>query len=217
MNILAVAWDIDGTLTDSEPVHHRALLSACKAWGVDLSDFSMEDFRGMHIRDVWSIVRKRMPRLLSRDSFVSAVEERYLQDRRALLPVPGSREAVEAIASRGIPQVCVSNSGRTVVNATLSALGLSERIRFSISLNDVDRGKPDPQPYQRAAQRLGIEPRAIIAVEDSTPGVLSARAAGMLVVGYAPNGERLSDAHVSIHNLESVVHLLNAPEECSSK
>ncbi|WP_216073394.1 hypothetical protein, partial [Acinetobacter baumannii] len=57
----AVAWDIDGTLVDSEPRHHRALLAASLRWGADFSDLPDQAFRGVHMGDVWDVLRHRLP------------------------------------------------------------------------------------------------------------------------------------------------------------
>ena len=61
MRISAVAWDIDGTLVDSEPLHHHALLEASADFNVDLGDLPPLAFRGVHMEDVWSKLRSRFP------------------------------------------------------------------------------------------------------------------------------------------------------------
>jgi beta-phosphoglucomutase-like phosphatase (HAD superfamily) len=61
MTIRAVAWDVDGTLVDSEPLHHQALLEACRNWSVDIADITDDTFRGVHMGDVWRAIAARMP------------------------------------------------------------------------------------------------------------------------------------------------------------
>lgn len=61
MTIRAVAWDVDGTLVDSEPLHHQALLEACRNWNVDIADITDDTFRGVHMGDVWRAIAARMP------------------------------------------------------------------------------------------------------------------------------------------------------------
>ena len=104
----------------------------------------------------------------------------------------------ENVAARGVAQACVSNSGRRIVDANINALGIGEIIAFSLSLGDVSAGKPDPEPYREAARRLGAEPQATVAVEDSGAGARSARAAGLYVVGYAPEGNAFVGADRSV-------------------
>jgi beta-phosphoglucomutase-like phosphatase (HAD superfamily) len=66
VRIDAVAWDIDGTLIDSEPLHHQALLDASASFGVDLKDLPPLAFRGVHMDEVWSSLRDRFPATLAR-------------------------------------------------------------------------------------------------------------------------------------------------------
>ncbi len=114
------------------------------------------------------------------------------------------------LAARGVAQACVSNSGRTIVDANIEALGIGKIIAFSISLDDVSSGKPDPEPYREAARRLGAEPQAVVAVEDSGAGARSARAAGLYVVGYAPEGDAFVGSDRSIARIMEVVALFDA-------
>ena len=177
----AVAWDVDGTLVDSEPLHHRALLAACRRWSVDVSDLPEHHFRGVHVDDVWMSLRRRMPASLARSDWIAAINAYYVANSGDLRPLSGVVETVATLAARGILQVCVSNSHRSIVSANLEALGLSRHIAFAIALEDVRRGKPDPEPYRRVVERLCLPPSEILAVEDSATGVASAVAAGLSV------------------------------------
>jgi HAD superfamily hydrolase (TIGR01509 family) len=177
----AVAWDVDGTLVDSEPLHHAALLAGSRRWDVDLSDLPGEAFRGIHMGDVWTMLRPRLPESLAQAEWMAAITDHYIDNRRSLAPLPGALETIEALAARNIPQVCVSNSHRRIVEANLDALGIASHMRFLVAIDDVAAGKPDPEPYRRACAKLGLEPGAVLAVEDSATGALSAFRAGLPV------------------------------------
>lgn len=179
MNIRAIAWDVDGTLVDSEPLHHRALLAGSAGFGVDLTDLPDEAFRGVHMGDVWQILRPRLPSALREDEWLAVINRHYADHRHELVAVPRAVETIRAIAAMGLPQVCVSNSARMIVDANLDALGISPHMAFSISLDDALHGKPDPWPYAAACQRLGHAPALVLAVEDSRTGITSATAAGL--------------------------------------
>ena len=208
MTIRAVAWDIDGTLVDSEPLHHRALLAASLAWGCDLSDLPDQAFRGVHMHDVWDILRARLPQYLEKDIWLQAIDRHYADNTQHLLPIVDAIHAVEDLAARGIPQVCVSNSGRSVVDANLRALGITAHMQFSISLDDVEAGKPDPEPYLQACKRLGLEPGSVAAIEDSKSGALAARRAGLLVIGYTATGGGFDDVDHMITDFSSLPGLI---------
>ena len=104
----------------------------------------------------------------------------------------------------------MSNSGRTIVDANFEALGIGKIIAFSLSLDDVSSGKPDPEPYREAARRFALPAATVIAVEDSGAGARSARAAGLYVVGYSPVRRPFVGSDRSIMELMEVVALFEA-------
>jgi HAD superfamily hydrolase (TIGR01509 family) len=203
----AVAWDVDGTLIDSEGLHQRSLIETGAEFGVDLSDLPDEAFRGVHMRDVWTALKPRFPVSVDRKTWIAAIQRFYIARAPSLSPIPGALEAVRALAAEGVAQACVSNSGRAIVDANLEALQIRPAISFSISLEDVSAGKPDPEPYREAARRFALPAAAVVAVEDSGAGARSARAAGLYVVGYAPKGNAFVGSDRSITKLMEVVAL----------
>jgi HAD superfamily hydrolase (TIGR01509 family) len=203
----AVAWDIDGTLIDSEPLHQRGLVAASAALGVDLSDIEPEAFRGVHAIDIWTALEPRFPAGSVFEAWIAAIEAYYVAHTDELQPIPGAIEAMREVAARGMAQACVSNSGRRIVDANIKALGIGKLIAFSLSLADVSAGKPDPEPYSEAARRFALQPAEVVAVEDSGAGARSARAAGLYVVGYAPEGNAFVGADRSIVEMKEVVAL----------
>ena len=206
----AVAWDIDGTLIDSEGLHQRSLIETGAEFGVDLSDLPDEAFRGIHMRDVWTALKPRFPNTVDRNTWIAAIERFYVAHAPSLSAIPGAVEVVRALAAKGVAQACVSNSGRSIVDANLDALGIQRLMAFSISLEDVSRGKPDPEPYREAARQLAIRPAAIVAVEDSGAGARSARAAGLYVIGYAPDRDAFVGSDRSIAKLMEVLSLFDS-------
>jgi HAD superfamily hydrolase (TIGR01509 family) len=206
----AVAWDLDGTLIDSEGLHERALIESSVAFGADLSDLPQNAFRGVHMRDIWKALKPRFPNWVERHAWLAEIERIYVARAHALAPSPGALEAVKALAALGVAQACVSNSGRPVVDANIDALGIRETMAFSISLDDVKAGKPDPEPYREAARRFALAPAAVVAVEDSGAGARSARAAGLYVVGYAPGGSTFVGSDRTIARLVEIVALFKA-------
>jgi len=200
----AVAWDIDGTLIDSEPLHQRALIAASAGLGADLSDLEPDAFRGVHAPDIWTALRPRFSAGEQFKTWLAGIEGYYVSHAGELEPIPGAIEAMRELAARGVAQACVSNSGRRIVDANIRALGIDKIIAFSLSLDDVSSGKPDPEPFREAARRLRARPEETVAVEDSGAGARSARAAGLFVVGYSPSGEAFAGADRSIAHLAEV-------------
>ncbi|MCB2130771.1 MAG: HAD family phosphatase [Rhodobacteraceae bacterium] len=193
MSYEAVAWDIDGTLVDSEPLHLEALLAVSSELGADLSDLAPDHFVGVNMHDVWAALKTRYPAELTQRDWIARINAYYAAHASELIPMPRAVDTVRALAERGVLQVAVSNSGRAVVDANLNALGLTGLFAFSLSLDDVPRGKPDPRPYLMAVGRLGLLPDEVLAVEDSATGAQSAWRAGL---GVAYIGPRAPDFQV---------------------
>ena len=194
MTYSAVAWDIDGTLVDSEPLHLRSLLAVSAGLGTDLSDLAHDHFVGVNMNDVWAALKGRYPADLTRTDWITRINAYYAANTHQLVQVPGAAETVRALAARGIAQVAVSNSGRAVVDANLRAIGIADAFAFTLSLDDVPAGKPDPRPYLMAAKGLSLLPGDLLAVEDSPTGALSAHRAGL---GIAYLGHREPDFAVT--------------------
>ena len=202
--IAAVAWDIDGTLVDSEPLHLVALAEVCDRYGYDVRVLPDDHFRGVHLPDVWTALRPSLPGSADRDRWMDEIMQAYIGRAGELVLQPGVREVVALLAERGIRQVCVSNSSRPIVDANIEALGIAQHLDFSISLDDVTEGKPDPEPYRRACERLGLDPAQVAAVEDSRTGAISARAAGLFVIGFDTAGEILPDVDWMLARLDEL-------------
>ncbi len=179
----AVAWDIDGTLVDSEGLHHRALMTVSAGYGFPIAADD-ESFVGIGMDQVWRSLRPRYPDGLNEAEWVAAISAAYVAGAGVLRAIPGALEAMRELQRAGVPQCCVSNSARQIVDINLAVIGALPFLRFSVSRDDVPRGKPDPAPYRLACRRLGLSPASVLAVEDSDPGARSARAAGCPVLRY---------------------------------
>ena len=207
----AVAWDLDGTLIDSEGLHQRSLIETGAEFGVDLSDLPDEAFRGIHMRDVWTALEPRYPKTVDRKTWIAAIERFYVAHAPSLSAIPGAVEAVRALAAKGVPQACVSNSGRSIVDANLDALGVRRSMAFSITLDDVSAGKPDPGALSGSGPPLRVTACGDCRGRRQRRGRSSARAAGLYVIGYAPDSETsLAGSDRSIAKLMEVASLFEA-------
>jgi HAD superfamily hydrolase (TIGR01509 family) len=139
------------------------------------------------------------------------LDERYLAAHTDLRPVDGVVEALDRIE---VP-ICVASSGtHEKMRRTLRETGLYERFEGRIySTTEVENGKPAPDLFLYAAERMGVEPRACAVVEDSPFGVDAARAAGMTVFAYAGGvmpAERLQAADVVFDDMRELPALLGS-------
>ncbi len=179
----AVIFDMDGLLFDTESLWQDALLSAAAEGGREIpdevynksigvrrsqckglflshfgEDFRFEDFHANWSRHFWLIAEKNI----------------------ALKP--GAPELLELLDQLGLPRAIATSSSRTTVERHLTSHNLTDRFDQIICRGDYENGKPAPDPFLKAAERLGVEPRLCLALEDSHVGVRSASAAGMMTV-----------------------------------
>jgi len=208
-HIKAVAWDIDGTLIDSEPLHDEVLMATCVACGIDdIDDFMNNHFRGQHLEDVWRRAEPRLATRITLDEWRNLMVKNYVAKSHKLPRWQEAFDIVNTLAEQGIRQVCVSNSGRAVVDTNLAVIGIGDIIEFSVSIDDVTKGKPDPEPYALAAIRLGLDASLIAAVEDSATGARSAHLAGMQVFGIKSAGMDIPLAIKSVDRHDELLPLL---------
>jgi HAD superfamily hydrolase (TIGR01509 family) len=136
---------------------------------------------------------------------VEKLDELY---RRELPLLPGAREAVRALAARW-PLGLASSSNREIIDLVLELAGLTDAFAVTVSSEEVARGKPAPDVYLEAAHRLDVAPEECAAIEDSTNGLRSAAAAGMIVIAlpnaaFPPADDALQHASAVISSLDEL-------------
>lgn len=179
-----VLFDMDGTLVDSEGLHFDALVAAADRLGVTVPDGFGDRITGMSFADCHALLVELTGTDISLDAMSRAKHEIYVERAVALKIRPGADATLAALNEAGIRFAIVSNSDRMIAAANLSATGLAMPGLVSVTRNDVRSGKPDPEPYLRAAWLLGVAPADCIVVEDSVPGAMAGLAAGMTVIGW---------------------------------
>lgn len=179
MTYRAILWDMDGTLVDSEPLHERALLAAMAVAGVEPPANLHARVVGMSADAVFSWLRAEHGLALAFADWIRLKYEYYLANVTEVRAIPGALALWAEAERRGLEQAVVSNSDRLIVDANLRVVGLARAGFKSVSRNDVRHGKPDPEPYLRAAWLLDLPPDACIVIEDSPTGARAGAAAGM--------------------------------------
>jgi beta-phosphoglucomutase len=201
----AVIFDFDGVLVNSEPLHLQALRAALRPEGIDVDE---EEYAAFYLayddREGARIALERHGVAFDADR-VEGIALRKEAAFEALLPsvrfFPGARELVRSLAAE-LPLAIASGALRREIEAILGAAGLRDSFSAIVGAEDVSRGKPHPEPYLTACALLGrkspgLAPGECLVFEDSMPGIVSARAAGMQVVGVTHTypAAKLQHAH----------------------
>jgi HAD superfamily hydrolase (TIGR01509 family) len=184
----SVIFDCDGVLVDTELISNTVLAGLLTEAGLPTTfEHCMTAYRGRSIASVLEIAEARLGAPMPFD-----VADRYFADiedvfARELQPVPGVIAALDRIA---LPS-CVASSGpHHKMAVTLRATGLWERFEGRIfSASEVARGKPAPDLFLHAAQRMGFDPASTAVVEDSLPGIEAAVAAGMRALAFTRHSD----------------------------
>ena len=182
----AVIFDMDGVLVDSQPYHFKADIDTMAEYGVIKDQKFYESFAG-------TLTADRMRTLKEMFGLDVPVEEMTIKRENMILdimgkegikPVSGIPEFLRSIKEKGLTTAVASSSDYKLINLILDRLKIAKYFDSVTSGSDVKRGKPSPDVFLLAAERIGIEPAECLVVEDSENGVKAAKAAGMKALGY---------------------------------
>jgi beta-phosphoglucomutase len=206
---VAVIFDMDGVIVDTNPYHKIALHQFCARYGYSLADDELRNKIYGRPNKEWIanlFQRKLTPAELSD---YGEEKEKLFRDlyEKDITLLPGLRDFLVKLKAENIPIAIGTSAPRSNVDFVLEKTGLAEFFNVILDESNVDRGKPDPEIYLKVAARLGVPPSRCIVFEDSLSGVLSAEAAGAMVVGVTTTHtrEELSHTKLSIPNFVGLV------------
>jgi beta-phosphoglucomutase len=192
MPLQAVLFDFNGTIIDDEAIHHQLIdellisenlrptgrshrrLCLGKSDRTALLDIFQEQDR--------SVDEKQMQKLLDRKS---AAYQQRLGELETIPIYADLLDFLDNLESTGLQLGVVTGATRAGVELVLTKTGLAQRFKAIVTAEDVTQGKPSPDGYLLAAQQLGVPPQNCLAIEDTFPGLLAAKAAGMPAIGIA--------------------------------
>ncbi|MFP4298125.1 MAG: HAD family hydrolase [Spirulinaceae cyanobacterium] len=179
----AILFDLDGTLTNTDPLHFQTWQEALEAVDMTID----REFYDRHIsgRVNPEIVKDILPQLPFEEGLAIAddKERRFREMGANLPPLPGLDKILAWTQQQQLKQAIVTNAPRKNAEFMLNALDLQKTFPIVVLAEDTPAGKPDPAPYQVALDKLQVKPENAIAFEDSPSGVKSAATAGIYTIG----------------------------------
>jgi HAD superfamily hydrolase (TIGR01509 family) len=185
----AYLFDCDGTIADSMPLHYNAWKAVLADWKCEYPEDLFYSWGGKPVRNIIADLNKIHGLKMPIEEVATRKENLYLAQIPQLKAIPEVLEHIEADYGR-IPFAVVSGSTRDSVVGSLTVLGLMDKFDAIVSADDYKHGKPAPDGYLLAAERLGVAPADCLVFEDTEMGIEAATAAGMASVKVPTSLER---------------------------
>lgn len=187
---LGVLFDLDGVLIDSNPAVDRVWSGWASEHGFDPE----EVIRKAHGRPSITTIREYVAEGVA-EKENREVERREIADIEGIVPMPGAMELLRAIPAER--WAIVTSGTYSLATTRIKAAGLPTP-KYLVTSSDIQRGKPDPEPYLKGAAKLGVAARDCVVLEDAGAGILAGKAAGARVIGVrsptAPDAELIAAA-----------------------
>ena len=201
LRVQAVLLDMDGTLVDSDAAVERAWLTWASEYRVDMGSVPLI----AHGMPALGNVRRLRPDLSEAEAAAAAQRQLELQyaDVADVTAAPGAHGLLAELDRLGLPWAVVTSADVRLAQIRLAAARITPALL--VTIDDVRRGKPDPEGYLLAARKLGADPRRCLVVEDAEAGVSAGRAAGAAVAAL-----KGVPADIQIADLYELTSLLRA-------
>lgn len=200
-----VLFDMDGVLINSEPVHMRLEREIFARLRLPISEVDHHSFVGMSPREMWAEIKARCDLPQQVEALVAmetGIKAREIGNM-TLHAIDGVERLIRKLTDNGYNLAIASSSSKMLIDIVTAKLGFRQYFSQRISAEEVERGKPHPDIFLRAAELCGRAPTECVVVEDSHSGLRAAIAAGMKCVGYVnenSGNQDLSDAHLIVED-----------------
>ena len=208
MKGLGVIFDMDGVLVDSYQAHFESWNDMAGRHGLEMSE---EQFAATFGQTTGEIVRKFWSEHVSEADIPAWDDEKEEAYRKALQAdfreIPGAGELLGSLADTGFVLAIGSSGPPENVAVALEGLGRADLFAATVSRSDVVQGKPQPEVFLRAAERMNLEPTHCAVVEDAPAGIEAARRAGMVAIaltGTVSHDQLSERAHVVVDSLREL-------------
>lgn len=183
-HLMAVVFDMDGLMVDTESIYHLAWRKAAAELGYTLREETLLATTGRRMEDCYTILQESLDSTFPMAAFKVLWLQRWYEhiDAHGIPQKPGLTALLDLLDAHNIPKAVATSTEYPEAIFTLQKAHIAERFSLIISGDQITNGKPAPDIFLRAAERLGVPPQQCMAFEDSEAGVLAASAAGMVTI-----------------------------------
>ncbi len=210
-----VLFDMDGVLINSEPVIIKAATRALAEVGIPATREFFEPFIGAG-EDFFILGPCKEAGIPEKTDATMAAMYQYYNDAvyQELMVYPHAAETIKDLHAAGITLALVSSSAKEKLMISLDAAKIpAECFSLILSGSDVTKKKPDPEPYRKAAEKLGKDPKDCLVIEDAINGIKAAKAAGMtcaaVTTSFPEAALKNAGADMILSGLDRIINILN--------
>ena len=203
----AIIFDMDGVIIDSEPLHFELEVELLGELGVKISKEEHGTFVGTTDYNMWSTFKDRFDLKLSVEEIIEIKKKRFIQNIDKIKLVDNFHEFILKLHKEEYLIGLASSNNRKIVDLIIERFKLGKYFKVSITGDDVSKGKPDPEIFLKAAQKMSVNPYDCLVIEDAANGVAAAKSAGMKCIGLKnPNSgnQDLSKADLVVNNFNEL-------------
>jgi HAD superfamily hydrolase (TIGR01509 family) len=180
--LTAVIFDMDGTMVDTESIYHASWRKLAADLGFTLDDATLKKTTGRRMAECYTIIEEALGPTFPLKTFQQRWWDYWVDhaDTFGIARKPGLEQLLSLLDAHNIPKAVATSSARAEAIYTLDRAGITDRFSFIVTGDQVKHGKPAPDIFLLTAERLGVDAKYCLALEDSEAGVLAATAAGMV-------------------------------------
>ncbi len=191
-----VIFDMDGVIVDTEPVHHYAYRQHFKALDIDVSDEMYAGFTGNSTKNVFQKLKDHFGLEDEIENLVNTKRNLFnaaFDTKEDLYLLEGVEDLIKDLHRNGIQLILASSSAKVTIDRIFRRFDLHRYFAHIVSGEDFPKSKPDPAIFIEAVRLSGEPKENCIVIEDSTNGILAAKAAGIYCIGYDSVNSKLQD------------------------
>lgn len=206
--IKAIIFDMDGVLVDSEPFHVEIEKQQFLLNQLPVSDEEHRRYMGVASNVMWKEIAERHSLNVSVEGITeqNRIESIRLFTELKDIPVmPELPELLERLKQKNYPMAVASSSFPEIIELILERTGLRKYFQVVVSSQEAGKSKPEPDVFLLAAEKLGVDPKNCLVIEDSKNGIKAAKAAGMRCIAYQspdvnPQNQKQADAVIKSYS-----------------